>query len=302
MTKQNKPEAKLFPTNDTVGYAYDTTAEILMVATHAIYRNAPDTRTLKNALVVLGRCVSAYIEPVTTLWYLSEAFEELRDKAEHKEFTPTAKNRARSEFYEGMHRWAAESFDLMDQAEPDEPVKDAEDDSDPYVKRANKPSTVTVPDTFECCVERIFDELRTADFPQRRLDSAASLFHSIVLERSEKATLLDVLEQFGDEASELSWNNYEDTEANETFWNACVMLSDDLRAEIAAAQIKKTVAPVVHSSEPKNAGEMWEVIGDPHRALFHVKDEAEKWAREVFPTETSMRRYARVQYRTILKF
>jgi len=56
------------------------------------------------------------------------------------------------------------------------------------------------------------------------------------------------------------------------------------------------------TDEPQDAGQMWEVCGDPHRALFHYKDHAARWAREQFPHESVAKRYARVQYRTILKF
>ena len=141
------------------------------------------------------------------------------------------------------------------------------------------------------------ERLTLADFGKRRIDSATALFKSVVLERPSGATVLDVLERFGDEASELSWGTDHDRSA---FWDACVQISDDLRSDRAADQIAK--ASTVTVPEHEIAGAMWEVAGDPDRSLFRTKLEAERAAREIFPDENVSQRYARVQYRTIVNF
>lgn len=141
------------------------------------------------------------------------------------------------------------------------------------------------------------ERLTLADFGKRRIDSAVALFTSVVLERPRGATVLDVLERFGDEASEMSWSTDHGTAC---FWDACVQISDDLRSDMAADQIEK--ASTVTVPEPEVAGALWEVAGDPDRSLFRTKLEAERAAREIFPDENVSQRYARVQYRNIVNF
>lgn len=153
---------------------------------------------------------------------------------------------------------------------------------------------------METALAALQERLTLADFGKRRIDSAVALFTSVVLERPSGATVLDVLERFGDEASELSWNTGHGTAAfcTAAFWDACVMISDDLRSDMAADQIEK--ASTVTVPEP-DAG-LWEVAGDPDRSLLRTKLEAERAAREIFPDENVSQRYARVQYRTIVNF
>ena len=57
---------------------------------------------------------------------------------------------------------------------------------------------------METALATLQDRLLMADFGKRRIDSATALFKSVVLERPSGATVLDVLERFDDEASELS--------------------------------------------------------------------------------------------------
>jgi len=194
----------------------------------------------------------------------------------------------------GIALWANASYDLVKESPVIAPVdspKDAEDDSDPYVR----PSPKDTP--METALAALQERLTLADFGKRRIDSAVALFKSVVLERPSGATVLDVLERFGDEASELSWGGEYNAAA---FWDACVQISDDLRSDMAADQIEK--ASTVTVPEHETAGAMWEVAGDPDRSLFRTKLEAERAAREIFPDENVSQRYARVQYRNIVNF
>jgi hypothetical protein len=263
---------------------FRSAAEAHQFSLRCILGNAPDNRSETDARRAAHASYRDAHSPANFFYELSGDLEKLRDIA-HLSRTDaiTVKSSdkwgAREQFYELMRHWAEACFDLH-QSSP-------EDDSDPC----------------QSARSRIIYELRAAGFEQNRVDTAEALFRSVVLERREKDTLLDVLEHFGDEASELSWSSRDNSEDNEeTFWDVCVMLSDAIRAEITAAQVKKTVVPVVRSSEPENAGEMWEVCGDPHGALFRYEDDAARWAREQFPFESEARRSTRVRYRTILQF
>lgn len=144
---------------------------------------------------------------------------------------------------------------------------------------------------METALDALQERLTLADFGKRRIDSATALFKSVVLERPSGATVLDVLERFGDEASELSWGGEYNAAS---FWDACVQISDDLRSDLAADQIKN--ASTVTVPEHEIAGAMWEVAGDPDRSLLRTKLEAERAAREIFPDENVS------QYRTIVNF
>ena len=44
---------------------------------------------------------------------------------------------------------------------------------------------------------------------------------------------------------------------------------------------------------------VWYVVGDPDKALWATKEDAEKWVREVFPDEDFVKRYDRIHYRTV---
>lgn len=44
---------------------------------------------------------------------------------------------------------------------------------------------------------------------------------------------------------------------------------------------------------------VWYVIGDPDKLLWKTKEDAEKWARHLFPTEDPDSRYQRIFYRHV---
>lgn len=136
------------------------------------------------------------------------------------------------------------------------------------------------------------ERLTLADFGKRRIDSAVALFKSVVLERPSGATVLDVLERFGDEASELSWTT---DHGRSAFWDACVQISDDLRSDLAADTIKKASTVTV----PAPDAVLWEVAGGPYRALYRTEQEAMRAAREYFPDENMSQRDARLQSRIV---
>lgn len=155
-------------------------------------------------------------------------------------------------------------------------------------------------------------ELTRSNFSKARVHAAMNAFNKetrFMIGCQRSVDVCDVLERFGDSCAAMS-DGCTDQASSEgaQFWDACVTLSDKLRADIAANAISAKVNyttprnEVCHSAEPEDAGQMWEVCGDPHRALFYNKLHAEHWAREMFPTENADKRYARIQYRNVLKF
>ena len=44
---------------------------------------------------------------------------------------------------------------------------------------------------------------------------------------------------------------------------------------------------------------VWYVQGDKYVELFKTKQDAEQWARELFPEEDTEKRYARIFYRQV---
>lgn len=269
---------------------YDNTYQVCVDLGAYVRANAPDDKARNKARSVVSSHSSVqYARDM--LYSLYGAFDELSERSWSKtadgqsqdEYT-FKKYRARADFYSDIAQWARACYDLVKEAPvtpPDYP-KDAEDDSDPYIKPSPKDTSM------EMALAALQERLTLADFGKRRIDSATALFRSVMLERPSGATVLDVLERFGDEASEMSWS----TDHNvSSFWGACVQISDDLRSDMAADQIKKATVTVPDV--------MWEVAGDPDRSLFRTKLEAERAARALFPNENVAQRYARVQYRTI---
>lgn len=281
-------------TSALVVKCYDNTYQVCVDLGAYVRANAPDEKASNKArTVLLAHSDMQYARDL--LYYLHGAFDALsersyykaagRDKPEHDKHT------ARADFYRDIAKWAKAGINLVKKApvitaNDDVPEKDAEDDSDPYVKPAPKA------DMVEHARAALQERLTVADFSKRRIDVAAALFKSVVLERPVGATVLDILERFGDEASELSWA---DTHDAARFWDACVHISDDLRSDLAADPLKN--ASTVTVPEP-DAG-MWEVTGDPHWALYRTRTAAERAARECFPDENSSQRYARLHFRTI---
>lgn len=275
-------------TSELVVKHYDKTYQIYADIGAHVLANAPDEKASNKArTVLLAHSDMQYARDL--LYYLHGAFDALsersyykaagRDKPEHDKHT------ARADFYRDIAQWAKAGINLVKEApvitaNDDVPEKDAEDDSDPYVKPAPKA------DQLEQALTQLKTRLTVADFSKRRIDLAAALFKSVVLERPVGATVLDILASFGDEASELSWGGeYEAAR----FWDACVQISDDLRSDLAADQLKNASTVTV----------MWEFTGDPQWALYRTRIAAERAALRFFPDENSSQRYARLKVRTV---
>lgn len=284
-------------TNALMVKHYDNTYQVCTDLGAYVRANAPDDKARDKARITLIEH-SDMQYPRDMLYYLHGAFDELSERSYYKvagrDVPKYDKLMARADFYHCIALWANASYDLVKESPVIAPVdspKDAEDDSDPYVRPSPKDTLM------ETALAALQERLTLADFGKRRIDSAVALFKSVVLWRPSGATVLDVLERFGDEASELSWGGEYNAAA---FWDACVQISDDLRSDMAADQIEK--ASTVTVPEHETAGAMWEVAGDPDRSLFRTKLEAERAAREIFPDENVSQRYARVQYRNIVNF
>lgn len=223
-------------TNTLVVKHYDNTYQVCVDLGAYVRANAPDQKSRdKVRNVVESHCHMLYARDL--LCSLHGAFDGLskrayykaagRDKPEHDKHT----NRA--DFYRDISQWARACYVMGKEAPVITPnidahssgpqfdalEKDAEDDSDPYVK----PSSMT--DPMEQALTQLKDRLTLADFSKQRIDA-----------------VLDILERFGDEASELSWGGEYEAER---FWDACVQISDDLRSDMAADQLKKasTIKP-----------------------------------------------------------
>jgi hypothetical protein len=331
------------PKPTPAAFDLDNVAAVEAAVVYLIQSRCPDTKAQKKAFAVLNDAVKCATNPMMylardVLWDISGGFEELSDIASEKSadaptYDETVKWYNRSEFFNMLATWASASLEPMEKAldkqqsstvAPVDCVKDAEDDSDPYVKPTittaplhgpRQPNKEPAPYSLEWARAKLASDLRLGGFSVKQLDTALRIFD---LEANDflsgSVEVRDVLERFGDVCAQLSFDQ-DSLECEESkFFDACVMISDDLRAEITSYRLSSkanytTSSPeptprneVCHSSEPEDAGQMWEVCGDPHRALFYTKLHAEHWAREMFPTENPAKRNARVQYRTILKF
>jgi len=280
-------------TSELVVKHYDNTYQVCVDLGAYVRANAPDGKAIDKARRVLSSH-SHMQNPRDLLCVFSGVFKALSERSWDKAVDSSnayVKHSARADFYHHISHWANACYELVKEApvitaNDDVPEKDAEDDSDPYVKPAPKA------DPMDHALTQLKTRLTLADFGKRRIDTATALFRSVVLERSIGATVLDILERFGDEASEMACEGEYDAAV---FWDACVQISDDLRGDLAADQIKK--ASTVMVPEP-DAG-MWVVTGDPHWALYRTRTAAERAARECFPDENSSQRYARLHFRTI---
>ena len=280
-------------TNALVAKCYDNTYQICADLGAYARANAPDEKASNKACrVVSSHSDRRYARDL--LYALYVVFDALSERSYYKaagrDVPEHDKHTARADFYRDIAQWAKAGINLVKKApvitaNDDVPEKDAEDDSDPYVKPAPKA------DPMDHALTQLKTRLTVADFSKRRIDLAAALFKSVVLERPVGATVLDILASFGDEASELSWGGeYEAAR----FWDACVKISDDLRGDLAADQLKNASTITV----PANAV-LWEVTGDPDRALYRTKLEAMRAALELFPDETTEQRYLHLQSRTV---
>ena len=279
-------------TNTLVVKSYDNTYQICVDLGAYVRANAPDGKVVRKVRsVLIARSDEKY--PRDLLYALGCVFNGLSERSCYKAegLDVPNKHTARANFYRDISLWARACCGVEKEAPviaPDCP-KDAEDDSDPYVKPSPKDASV------EAALAALQDRLRMADFGKRRIDSATALFRSVVLERPIGATVLDVLERFGDEASELSWiGDYDEA----LFWGACVTISDDLRGDLAADHLKKASTVTV----PEPDAVLWEVDGDPDRALYRTEKDAMRATRELFPDEFVTLRYARLRRRNVKTF
>lgn len=282
-------------TNPLVVRHYDNTYQVCADFGAYARANAPDTKASGKACRVVSS--HSYLPSARDMLYsLGCVFNQLSDRSWDKAVDSNnadayAKHHARADFYRDICNWAHACYDLVKESPvitPDCP-KDAEDDSDPYIKPSSRA------DHVEHALTQLKTRLTLADFGKRRIDSATALFRSVVLERPIGATVLDVLERFGDEASELSWIGDYDAAC---FWDACVKISDDLRGDLAADQIKKASTITV----PEPDAVLWEVTDDPNRALYRTEKDAMRATRELFPDEFVTLRYARLRRRNVKTF
>lgn len=297
---------------DTVGAAHEE-------ALKYIERNAPDFKSLIKAMDTTIECTRGldmdanHINALRNMLYdLSGAFEELADRAHYKaagrDLPVHAKQTRRAVFYGQIAEWADASFHLFDDKQSP-PAKDAEDDSDPpYIpQEPNAPEE----NSIEWIREKLESELIRAGFSKTQVAAAMRIFNEDVghlTGLSYAVGSCDLLERFGDSCVEQSYACVREKKlGDEKFWDACVMISDDMRASIAAETIhaREEYAPpmplVTVESDPfMSAGMMWEVVGDTSRSLCRSKSDAESWARVLFPNELVGKRYARIQSRTIV--
>lgn len=278
-------------TSALVAKCYANTYQVCVDLGAYVRANAPDDKASNKVRGVLSsHSDMQYARDM--LYSLHGAFDELHNRSWSKAVDTNtsdayAKHSNRADFYRVIAQWASACYDLVKESPVTTPEKDAEDDSDPYVK----PSPKDAP--MDHALAALQERLTLADFGKRRIDSATALFKSVVLERPSGATVLDVLERFGDEASEMSWSTDCDSAS---FWDACVEISDDLRSDLAADQIKKSSTVTVPNTV------LWEVTGDPYRALYRTEKDAMRATRELFPDEYVTQRDLRLQSRTIVNF
>jgi hypothetical protein len=333
----NNPLPKPTPT----AYGANDTAGIEQFVNRLIQSRCPDTKSQKKAFAVLNNALQCATNLMMygardVLWDISGGFEELSDIASEKAtdaptYDSTIKWDNRAKFYEMLANWASASLEMTEktlgnQQSPTTNIdahssgpqfdypKDAEDDSDPYIKTTplygpRPPAPRPLNDTWQKIASALKMRHTNAEISRAR-----DVFDRVVepVWKDPGGDICLVLEKFGDECANIDAS----APTHDRFWEGCVMIADDLRADIAANTISAKVnyttsspAPdptprneVCHSAEPEDAGQMWEVCGDPHRALFYTSLHAEHWAREMFPTENADKRYARIQYRNILKF
>jgi len=283
--------------NALIVKCYDSTYQVCADLGAYVRANAPDDKASNKARsVVSAHSDLQYARDL--LYSLYGAFDELDNRSwdktadsQSQDYYTFTKHRDRADFYHDIAKWASACYDLVKEGpviEPDCP-KDAEDDSDPYVK----PSPNDTP--METALAALQDRLLMADFGKRRVDSATALYKSVVLERPSGATVLDVLERFGDEASELSWGG---EYSSACFWDACVQISDDLRSDLAADSLKKASTVTV----PEPDAVLWEVTGDPDKALYRTEKDAMRATRELFPKESMAQCDMRLRYRHVKTF
>jgi hypothetical protein len=142
-----KPVPTAFGANDTAG--------IEQFVTYVIQSRCPDTKSQKKTFAILNNALQCATNQMMygardVLWDISGGFEELSDIASEKATdAPTheewRKHTARANFYEMLANWASASLEMTEktlgkqQSPPVDYPKDAEDDSDPYIKTTPRP-------------------------------------------------------------------------------------------------------------------------------------------------------------------
>ena len=286
---------------------YDTVGDIGSEVDAYIQIGAPDYKSAVRAQDALEESMSTndpdacHTEALLdALYIIGGAFEEMSDRAHYKakgQDTPQyVKHTKRATFYRQLAEWAEASFNLMEgHQSPSGPQFDA---------ISNTPLDdlwQQIVSTLEMRYDKRNNLIARAKI---EFDRAVGTVWSVSGTGDDHCRILEL---FGDACANIDYN----APTAEKFWDACVQISDDLRATIAAENIKarSTYAPpptppmpiiTTASEEFITAGVMWEVIGDVSRSLCHTKTVAEAWARVLFPSESVDKRYARIQSRTIV--
>lgn len=287
---------------------YDTVASLADEVVAYIESAAPDYKSAVRAQDALEESMG--VNELDVLYDLGGAFEEMADRAHYKargQDTPQyVRHTRRAAFYRQIADWAEASFNLMDSHQSPPANIDAHSSGPQFDTVSNTP--------LDKLWQQIVSMLTVRHTPaevaraKTEFDRAVGAVWKVPGTGSD---LCRVLERFGDVCANIDFSAPTSASySQETFWGDCVMISDDLRASIAAENIKarSTYAqptppmPIVapRSEGSVTAGVMWEVAGDVSRSLCRTKTDAEAWARVLFPNEMVDKRYARIQSRTII--
>ena len=291
---------------------YDTVGEIGSEVDAYIESAAPDYKSCIKALD--ARIQSRTQDPdahhtealLDTLYDLGGAFEEMADRAHYKakrqDMPQYVRHTKRATFYRQIAYWAEASFNLIDGHQSPPTNIDAHSSGPQFDTISNTP----LDKLWQQIVSMLDMRYTHAQVARAKIefDRAVGTVWSVTGTGDDHCRILEL---FGDACANIDLS----APTEETFWGACVLISDDLRATIAAENIKarSTYAPppippmpiiTTASEEFVTAGVMWEVAGDVSRSLCRTKTDAEAWARVLFPSEPVDKRYARIQSRTII--
>lgn len=292
-------------TNTLVPRKYNTVGEIGSEVDAHIHIGAPDYKSAVRALDALEESLCGH-DPdafntealLDTLYIIGGAFDEMADRAHYKakgqDMPQYVRHTKRATFYRQIADWAEASFNLMDGHQS---------------PRADIDTISNTP------LDKLWQQI--VSMVEMRHTHAQVARAKIEFDRAVKTVWgasgtgddhCRILELFGDACANIDYI----APTNEPFWGACVLISDDLRATIAAENIKArstytqpappTPMPIITTASEEfiTAGVMWEVAGDVSRSLCRTKTDAEAWARVLFPSELVDKRYARIQSRTII--
>lgn len=292
-------------TNTLVPRKYNTVGEIGSEVDAHIHIGAPDYKSAVRALDALEESLCGH-DPdafntealLDTLYIIGGAFDEMADRAHYKakgqDMPQYVRHTKRATFYRQIADWAEASFNLMDGHQS---------------PRADIDTISNTP------LDKLWQQI--VSMVEMRHTHAQVARAKIEFDRAVKTVWgasgtgddhCRILELFGDACANIDYI----APTNEPFWGDCVLISDDLRATIAAENIKArstytqpappTPMPIITTASEEfiTAGVMWEVAGDVSRSLCRTKTDAEAWARVLFPSELVDKRYARIQSRTII--